>query len=406
MKRSTLPSLLFLFAATSSVAFARTDNEEGDRGSWPQWRGPALNGLTSETDWTPEGKAENIWNAEVGLGYSSVAIGSGRLYTMGYDKEAGLDLVWCLDATTGEEIWTHAYPSKIWNEYHTGGTLTTPSIDGDVVYTLNREGNFFCLDAATGEVKWEKNFAEELDAKPAQWGFSGSPLVLPNELIVNVGKVVSLDKATGDIKWVSKDFGASYSTPAPFEWKGTPVLAVFNGSIAVIEREKGETLVEHEWKTDYDINAATPIIIDDAIFISSGYNHGAALLALTDDGLEPVWESRAMRNHMSGNVLIDGHIYGFDEEVLKCVGLDGEVKWSARGSGQGALMGSPDRIIFMNGDGELVIAAATPDAYTELSKSKVFESGVFWTKPVLLDGVIYCRNSEGKLVARDHRAAK
>ena len=404
IQRRALALFSSLAILCSSAAFA--GDGETDGGSWPQWRGPSLNGLTAETDWTTEGKADNLWETELGLGYSSVTIENGRLYTMGFDKEAGLDVVWCLDAYTGDEIWAHAYPSKIWNEFHTGGTLTTPTIDGDSVYTLNREGSFFCLDAKTGDVRWEKNFTKEFDAKAGQWGFSASPLVLGDELIVNVGKVVSLDKKTGEVRWVSDEFGAAYSTPAAFEWNGKPALAVFNASIAIIEREKGTTITKREWKTDYDINAATPIVIDDAIFISSGYNHGSALLAMSDEGLEPVWESRAMRNHMSGCVLIDDHIFGFDDKVLKCIGLDGEVKWSERGTGEGALMGSPNRLIVMNGDGELVIAKATPAGYEELSKTKVFDSGVFWSKPVIVDGLIYCRNSEGVLVVRDHRAEK
>ncbi len=401
---SSISPLLFLAALVlaTSGGSAGTDDE----GSWPQWRGPARDGLSTETDWAAEGEAEPLWSLEVGLGYSSVSIQDGRLYTMGYDEMAGLDLVWCLDAETGEELWVHTYPAEIWNQMHGGGTLTTPSIDGDVVYTLNREGNLFCLDAENGEVLWQKQLAQEFDLEPPTWGFGASPLVLDDMLIVNVGKVLALAKDDGDVLWTSKQYGHAYSTPCDFELEGRPALAVFNSAgLAVIDRTDGDERYFHEWKTQYDINAATPIVVDGKIFVSSGLNHGCTLLAPGEDGLEVVWENKEMRNKMSGCVLMDGHLYGFDESVLKCIDLSGQEKWNVRGVGNGALMGAPGRLIVVSSKGELIVAEASPEAFRELSRTKVLESnGVFWTKPVLLDGLIYCRSSMGQLVCRDHRA--
>jgi len=257
-------------------------------------------------------------------------------------------------------------------------------------------------------VLWHRDLKEELDVEYPTWGFSGSPLVLGDELLINVGPILSLDKETGKTKWTSKDYGHAYSTPAGFAYKGEDVLAVFNGAgLVVIRRKDGSEIASHEWKTQYDVNASTPIVVDDAIFISSGYNHGGALMALSDEGLTPVWETNAMKTHMSGCVLIGDYLYGFDESVLKCYGLDGEEKWAERGLGKGALMASPERLLMMSGKGELVVAKISPDGYTELSKTKVIDDGgVFWTKPVLVDGIVYCRSSNGTLVARDHRAEK
>ncbi|MCZ6837432.1 MAG: PQQ-binding-like beta-propeller repeat protein [Planctomycetota bacterium] len=103
-----------------------------------------------------------MWRKQLGVGHSSFAISDGRLYTMGYDEETSEDVVYCLNPETGEEIWTHRYEADIWNENHAGGTLTTPSVDGDSVYTFNREGKLFRLDAATGQVQWSRNLQEEL----------------------------------------------------------------------------------------------------------------------------------------------------------------------------------------------------------------------------------------------------
>jgi outer membrane protein assembly factor BamB len=397
-------ALLALVPAALLLPTAPAAQEDGD-GSWPQWRGPDRDAIAKETRWSSEGAPEATWEVEVGLGYSSVSIADGRLYTTGYDKDGGVDLVFCLDARTGDEIWVDTYPAKIWDNAHKGGTLTTPTIDGDVLYVLNREGNLRCYDAKTGKVKWHRNHHEELDLEYPTWGYAASPLVLGDELIVNMGKVLWLDKATGDVKHASANYGHAYATPAAFELEGTPALAVFNSEgLALIDRAAGKEHALYEWKTQYDINAATPTVVDnEVVFISSGYNHGAALLAIADGELIPVWESKAMKNQMSGSVLIDGHLYGFDGSILKCIDLMGEEKWSQRGIGEGAILGTPDRLVVIGSRGELVIAAASPEKYEELSRKRVIEDGgIFWTRPVLLDGMIYCRSNEGMLVCRDH----
>ena len=391
------PLALSLSASLLSAAPQDTD--------WPQWRGPRLDGSTTEKAWVAKGADTNLWEIDLGLGYSSVSVVDGKLYTMGHDAEGGLDVVWCLDAVTGEEQWTYAFPSKIWNQFHGGGTNTTPTVDG-VVHVLNREGNYFALDRKTGEVLRERAFAKELEVEPPTWGFAGSPLVLDDELYLNLGKVVRLDKNTGKQTWLSSSSGHAYSTPAPFRWKDRELLAVFNGDgLAVLDRANGKDVARYPWETKYDVNAATPIAIDDALFISSGYNHGGALVAMSEDGLTPVWETREMKTQMSGAVLLGDHLYGFDDSVLKCFGLDGEERWEERGLGKGALTGAPGRLIVVSSRGELVIAEASPEGFRELSRRRVIEDGgEMWTKPVLVNGLIYARSSKGKLICSDHRA--
>lgn len=388
------------------VATGATRRASADGGDWPQWRGPERDGISRETDWVAEGNPDSVWEKSVGLGYSTVSIRDGLLYTLGYDRDTGLDVVWCLDAETGEEIWTHTYPSKIWAQMHSGGTLTTPSIDGDVVYTTNREGRVFCFDAKDGEVLWERHLVEEYEMPHPKWGFGASPLVLDDMIVLNMGNVIAVDKESGETLWKSEqNYGDAYSTPQAFELDGRGCLAVFaSRGLAILEREKGAQLQFHEWRTRYDINAATPIVIGDKVFISSGMNRGCALIEVDGDAPKVVWENKSMCNKMSGCVLVDGHLYGFDDRnMLKCMDLDGEEKWRQRGLGLGALLAAGDRLIVMSSKGELVVAEATPEGYQELSRTKILDGGVYWTTPVLSNGRIYCRNSMGELVCRDHR---
>jgi outer membrane protein assembly factor BamB len=395
---------LFLLALVPVLPAAGSPSSNA-REDWPQWGGPARTGVSHETGWSVDGKAEPLWTAQVGLGYSSVAVANGRLYTLGYDKDLELDVVRCLDALTGAEVWAHAYPSKIWDLYHKGGTLTTPTVAGDVVYVAEREGLVHCLDAESGEVRWEKQLAKEHGLDVPQWGFSASPVVHGDALVLNYGKVIALDKRTGAPVWTTpKSYGDAYSTPIELDYKGTPALAVFTGSgLALLRAADGGELALTPWKTKYDVNAMTPIVLGQRVFISSGYDRGCALVDLS--GAEPkiVWESKEMRNQMSGSVHWEGHLYGFDDKVLKCIDLAGEEQWRERGLGQGALSIAGGRLIVMSEDGELLIAPAKPDGFEELARKKVFDGGICWTVPVLANGIVYARNQAGELAALDHR---
>ena len=136
-----------------------------------------------------------------------------------------------------------------------------------------------------------------------------------------------------------------------------------------------------------------------------GLGHGCALLAFDEGEAKVVWESKAVASKMSGCVQIGEHLYGFDERnMLKCVDLEGQEVWRER-LDLGSVTGAGERLIVISGDGELIISAANPEKYEELSRAKVLEGGVCWTPPVLAGGRIFCRNSLGHLVCRDHRAA-
>jgi len=376
----------------------------GMKEDWPNWLGPDRNGISAETNWSVEGK-DTLWEMNVGRGYSSFAVVDGQLYTVGFDEEGGLDVVWCLDAETGDELWAHGYPAEIMNNAHGGGTLTTPTVDGDHVFVSSRAGGLTCLEAESGEVVWELNQKDELDLELPTWGFAASPLILGDQLIMNLGVVVSYDKESGDVKWkTKKNYGHAYSTPAPFMHDGAPALAVFAGNgLIVLSEADGKELFLKEWETSYAINAMTPIVVGDKIFISSGYNKGCGVFDLAAKG-KVVWESKVMRSHMSGPTYLDGYLYGFDDSTLKCIDMDGEEIWRERGLGKGALVVADGKLILNSGDGELIVAAASPEGYKELSREKILDGGVYWTKPVLANGRIYSRNSLGDIAARDHRA--
>lgn len=377
-----------------------------DTYQWAQWNGPQFDGVSHEADWKSEGKA--LWETEIGLGYSTVSVVDGRMVTMGYDKELGLDVVFCFDALTGEELWSHAYPSKIWNMAHEGGTLNTPSFDDDLVLSLNREGNLFALDVESGEVIWHNMLKPEDNPHKLEyptWGFSASPMVLKDGVYLNCGRLLSIDRDSGEVLWASEDFGHGYGTPLAFELDGVPALAVQNNDrFGVVDRRTGKTLASLPFGgKNRGINASTPVQVGEEIFIASGMLPGCAMLKLGEETPVTIWQNREMVTSFSGCVVMDGFLFGFDGEVLKCIDDAGEMSWQERGIGNGAVSGAGDRLLIMGGTGELIVAKATPEGFEVLSRVELFESGVFWSKPILVNGIIYCRSSKGALMARDHR---
>jgi outer membrane protein assembly factor BamB len=374
---------------------------------WPRYRGPNLNGISTESGWSvawPDTGPKQLWKASVGIGFSSISVADGRAYTMG--NQSDQDTVYAFDAATGKLLWKHAYACKLDPNAYEGGPSATPTVDGGRVYTLSKQGDLFCLEAATGKVVWSTNLAKELGARVPRWGFSSSPLVHGDSIFVNVGtRGTALHKNTGKVIWTTGNGAAGYSSLVPFNIGGTQGLAMFAAqSVVAVDPEGGKELWSYPWKTSYDVNAADPIISGDYVFISSGYNHGAALLQIVDGKPRLIWQNKQMRNQHNNSVLIDGALYGVDGDSnsdLKCVDfMTGEVRWAQKGLGKGALMAADGKLIVLGEKGELVIAAADPTAFKPLARWQVL-GGKCWTMPVLSHGRIYCRNARGDLVCVD-----
>jgi len=371
---------------------------------WYRWRGPDLNGISKESGWLtqwPASGPKQLWKAAVGTGFSSMSVGDGRVYTMG--NQDGKETVWCLNASTGAEIWRHTYDCPVDPNLYEGGPNATPTIDGQRVYTLSRKGNLFCFDAAAGKILWEKNIQTELDAKIPDWGFSGSPLVEGDLLVVNAGTHgAAFDKTSGKGVWSTGKEKAGFATPVPFDLGGRRSVAIFAAkALVALDVKTGKEQWRFPWKTSYDINVADPIISGDQFFISSGYGTGAGLIKVSGGKPTAVWQNKNMRNHFNGSVLLGGNIYGFDESELKCLDWQsGAVKWSEKSLGKGSLMAADGKLILLGEKGMLVVADASPAGFKPISRAQVL-GGKCWTTPVLSNGRIYCRNARGDLVCVD-----
>jgi outer membrane protein assembly factor BamB len=379
---------------------------------WPRYRGPNLDGVSAETAWSsdwPKAGPPQLWRASLGTGASSVAINAGRLYTMGNINDT--DIVYCLDAATGREIWRHSYRCPLEKRQFEGGPAATPTVDGERVYTLSHDGDLFCLNAATGQVIWRKQIQHDFGGSRPRWGYAGSPLIEGDMVIVDAGgagsSTLALNKLDGRLVWKSGNDDAGYASPIAYTAGGdTRVVVLFKARALVGKNAaSGAELWRHPWQTAYDVNAPTPIVAGNLIFITSGYNTGCAVIELRDGRPVERWRNRAIASQFNSAVLRDGHVYGIDGNTprgdLVCVELaTGEEKWRQGGFGCGSLKLAGQRLIVLGERGELFAARADSTGYNELARAQVL-GGRCWVVPVLSGGRLYCKNNQGELVCLD-----
>lgn len=369
-----------------------------DPADWPNFRGPNHDGISPETGFKKEWDKPIplVWERELGSGFSSFAIVGDKLYTCG--TRSRQQTVFCLNAATGEVVWQkpleQAYPEPQGGD----GPRATPTVHDGRVYVLGAFGKFVCLDAKTGEEIWTQKFR----FRP-QWGYSGSVLVEGNLAIASGGDkdgaLVAYDRKTGKEVWKCGEDPVGYATPYPFTFNGKRYVVGFTGNAALIaELETGRQVGRMEWITDWKVNAAAPIFHEGHLFFSSGYRHGATLMKLQSKGDElaatPVWENKVIRNKFQSSVLHEGHLYTSDENSLKCVEfMTGKEKWKVNRIKDSTLLIADGHILLLTEDGELQIAKASPAEYKPLTKAAVL-SDRCWAVPVLHEGRLYVRNLE------------
>ncbi len=382
-------------------------------GDWPIYRGPHHDGNTRERGWStdwPKSGPRQLWKANVGIGFSSVSVSDGRVCTMGNSEDK--DLVVCFDAVTGKELWAHEYEAALDTKYYEGGPGSTPTFDGDRVYSLGKHGDLFCFNAKSGKVLWNVQLEKQAGMRMSTWGYSGAPYPYGDKLLLNVGSAgMALDKKTGKVIWKSGDAEAGYSTPYPYKSDGKQMFAFSSehGYVGV-DPDTGKEAWKIAWNTRYGVNASDPIIVGDQIFISSGYSKGSGLFKLGTKKPDEIWRARRYRNQFNCSVLIDGHLYGFDGDSnsrakLKCVNWEtGEDVWED-GIGFGSLFAAGKTLFVLSPKGELMVGQASTKGFKPSARAKVI-GGKCWTVPVLANGLLYCRNADGDLVCLDLRAKK
>ncbi|WP_439620926.1 outer membrane protein assembly factor BamB family protein [Gemmata sp.] len=379
---------------------------------WFQWRGPTRDGRAPagplRTDWdkTPP---KQLWRAECGGGYSSCTVVGGRLYTQ--DRQGASERVICLNAEDGKPVWEFIYPADYAKVDYNIGPRATPTVIGDRLWATGGAGELLCLqlpraDGEKPQKVWSKNLLTEFGAPLPQWGTACSPLVVDDLVVVlpggSKGAVAALDKNTGEVKWTAGSNPPGYSSAVSATVAGRPMIFAFLGDALLAVRPDGTVTDSFAWPTNFQGNIATPLVVDDYVFVSSAYQMGCALLRCEAKGdgvkLVPVYarRGRGFKNHHSSSVYRDRYLYGFDESQLKCVAFEtGKPKdgWEADGVGKGSLILADKHLIIQTEGGDLCLAEATPDEFRLVAKvPKVLSGKNNWATPTLVDGRLYLRD--------------
>lgn len=372
---------------------------------WPQFRGPNRDGLSPETGldltWGASGPRV-VWRVPGGKGYSGLSIAGGRLFTL--VAQGRDELAVAHDLGDGRLLWS-VHLDAAFEDSMGDGPRATPTVADGVVYALGARGVLAAIDAASGEVRWRSDLKRLVGARPPQWGVSTSPLLLGDRLLLDAGgrdgaSVVALDRRDGSVQWTSQSDIAGYSAPIEVVAEGVRQVVFFTGTrIVSVDPEDGSAYWSLPWRTSYDVNAATPVVVaPNRLFVSSGYDVGGALLRLGAAGgratVSELWRNREMKNQFSSSIYDRGILYGFDNKTLKAVDArDGSELWAQRGLGHGSLILADGRLVVLGERCDLVIAEATGEAYRELARA-VPLAGKCWTAPSLAGGRLYLRNEE------------
>lgn len=390
----TFPTLLTLFLGPALAE------------DWPQWLGPDRIGVSKETGWSqdwPKAGLETLWTFEAGIGFTPPSIMDGLLVTLGYEE--GNDVVYCLHPESGEQVWTFSYPCEVHDYNHDGGPAAAPAIDGDRVYTYSRDGELFCFELRTGNVIWREQLHKKFKAEEGLFGYIGSPLVVGDRVIVDVGAAAAVDKMTGQLLWNTENFRTTCASPQIATVEGTPVVSLFNKTgLILFEVETGKEFGRMPWTTpNFDTNTHTPLFRGDKVFISSGYDRGYAMLEFSNRTPRILWEDEEARSRHNNFIWSQGHLYGFIHDRFVCVDQEsGEILWEEKFPANGCQIQVDGKYLIYTEKGELVLAEASPEGYKELGRTHNI-GGTCWTPPVLANGLIYLRNAKGRIVCLDAR---
>lgn len=369
---------------------------------WPGFRGPNRDGravgATFATNWD-EQPPQELWRQPVGLGWSSFCVVGDYVFTQ--EQRGDGELVVCYEADTGEQVWVNKIESRFHDMMGDGPRATPTFVDGQL-FTMGATGTVQCIDASTGKAVWSRDIADDTGAATPTWGFSSSPLVLDDLVIVFSGQegqaAVAYDRATGDLVWASGAAGHGYSSGQLAVLSGVPqVLFSSDTGIQAFLPETGEVLWGYEWKVPQP-RCVQPFVVDGETVIHGTSNATPArVLKVTRNDeawlVEEGWTAKRFRPYFNDFVEHDGYCYGYDGSRLKCMDLEtGEIMWSGgRYGGQVLLLPAIDAVLLLAEDGEVLLLEATPEKETVIARLRALDSKT-WNHPVVANGKLFLRN--------------
>jgi outer membrane protein assembly factor BamB len=404
---------------------------------WPQFLGPSRDSKSTEagilTDWGETGPPL-VWHRELGTSYGIGSVSRGRFYQFDrFDDQATL---YCLDAETGHFLWKFEYLTDYEDLLgYNNGPRCSPVLDEDRVYIFGAEGMLYCVGTADGTPIWKVDTAKQFGVVQNFFGVGSTPVVEGDLLIVMVGGsppesqergrydldlaagngtgLVAFDKLTGEVKYAATDELASYATPQLATIDGRRwCFALARGGLVGFHPGTGKVDFHYPWRARLrdSVNASTPVVVGDEVFISETYGPGSSLLRVRPGGFEVVWRDppgrdKAMQTHWNTAIYHQGYLYGSSgrhtgNAELRCVEWKtGRVMWSQPGLARGSLLYVDGHFVFLGEYGILRLVKATPDAFVQVAASVIRERTdspqlieyPAWAAPILSHGLLYVR---------------
>jgi len=390
---------------------ARTQVTVGD---WPQYRGPNRDNISLEkgllTTWPDNGPKVAWEKSGFGEGYSSVSLAGDTIFTMG--TQGGQEMLFALDREGGHTKWSIA-TGRVFQDGQGNGPRGTPTIDGDRVYALGANGDLVCAKVADGDVLWRLNILETFQGNNIVWGISESVLIDGDKLICTPGgraaTMVALDKMTGRPIWRAVVPGTpqtGYASPIAINVGNVRQYVTFvHTAVVSVRANDGTPLWGQQESTNGTANCSSPVYDNNMLFTASGYGTGGALFRLASSGNQTqsqvAYTTKEMKNHHGGMVLLDGFVYGFDEQILTCLDLrTGKPAWQNRSVGKGSLTYADGRLYLRSEGGPLALCAASPQGYEEFGRfDPPNRAGrAAWAHPVVAGGKLYIRDQDSLTV--------
>ncbi|MBX9788756.1 MAG: PQQ-like beta-propeller repeat protein [Pirellulales bacterium] len=378
----------------------------------PEYRGIHRDGVVPDPpqlarDWakTPPKLA---WKQPVGGGYAGFVVVGPMLVTI--EQRRDQEAVVAYDAESGRQRWLVEYPALFHETLGGDGPRATPTLADDRLYALGATGVLLCLKPEDGSEIWRHDILQTNHAVNLQWGMCGSPLVYENWVVVNPGDqqppgaaaaadshaLLAFDRTTGNLAWAGGHGRASYASPMLLDVAGKRQLVVFDTpGLAGHDPADGRELWRVLWPSNFDINAAQPLLVaPNRLLISS--DSGAAVIEVAEaDGqwtAREVWRNNFLKCSYANPLLYEGYVYGLNKGILTCLEVaTGKRVWQGGRYGHGQMLLCGDLLVILAESGELVLVEATPEAHRELGRIQAIE-GKTWNNPAMVGPRIYVRN--------------
>jgi outer membrane protein assembly factor BamB len=360
-----------------------------------------IRGVRIDTDWTTSPPKE-LWRRSVGPGWSSFAVRGDLIYTQ--EQRGEQELVSAYRLSTGQPVWRHSDSTRFYESNGGPGPRGTPTVHRDRVYTLGATGRANALDADTGAVIWSRNAKDDTGAALPGWGFTGSPLVVDDLVIVPAsGRLAAYEIATGKLRWTQKTHGGGYSSPHLATVDGVQQLVMLSGGGATgVSVADGKVLWEHAWAEAVNIVQPAFASNGDLLLAAGDAMGGLGIrrVSISHEGTQwstqERWTTRGLKPYFNDFVVHKGYAFGFDGSILSCIDVEsGERKWKGGryGAGQLVLLPDQDLLLVLGEEGDLALVSATPDQHEEIARFKAIE-GKTWNHPVLVGDTLLVRNGE------------